>query len=95
MRNNMNLLTNYIKTNQDKKTVGILKILLNHFVRKTVNGGSFAQIKSSPRKVKYSTNSRERVFVDIWETPEITGINEDSLKEKSVSASLRNKFGPK
>lgn len=92
MINNLALLSKYIKTNQDRKTIGILKILLNHYIRKTINNGSFSSTKPSPFKTKHFSNSKERTATKVWETPEITGINEENQNKNSVSVSLRNKF---
>lgn len=69
---NLVLLTKYIKANQDRKTIGILKLLLNHYTRKVANNCSFSWTKQSPVRQNNLSNSLERSSGRISETPEIT-----------------------
>ena len=62
------MLTSYIKTNQMKKTISILKILLNHYVRKSMNRENSASSLSSYRNSKYSSTSKSKLAWKISES---------------------------
>jgi hypothetical protein len=52
----MHMLTNYIKNNQESKTIATLKILLNHFTRKSNEKGSIKRYSKRSNKSRVANS---------------------------------------
>lgn len=87
---NLNMLTSCIRTNQVSKTIAVLKILLNHFLKISMNRDNSISSLSSHHHSKYSSTSNYKITQKRGEALAQSRDYKDDDCSISVSEILKN-----